>query len=305
MKNKKLLGNLLLILTAVIWGCAFVAQRVGMASIGPFTFTAARMALAAAAVGPVALLAGNREKQGSPAQSPEEERIRRRGTLAGGVCCGCFLAAASLFQQMGVVYTTAGKAGFITAMYMLLVPILHFLLFRKKNGWHVWLAVLLGIAGMYLLCLSGSFCLSRGDALVCVCALLFSGHILCCGHFAGRGDPLALSAIQFAAAALLALLAALVFERPSWDKIVSAGIPILYCGLVSGGIGYTLQMVAQRFTDPTVASLLMSLESVFAVLAGALLLSERMSVREGVGCAVMFAAILLVQLPAKRKTQTE
>ena len=297
MKNKKVLGNILLTLTAVIWGCAFAAQRAGMESIEPFTFTAVRMALAAAAVGPVALLAGRRERRGSPARQPEEERARRRSTVIGGLCCGCFLAAASLFQQMGVVYTTAGKAGFITAMYMLLVPILHFLLFKKKNPWHVWLAVLIGVAGMYLLCVSESFRLSRGDALVCVCALLFSGHILSCDHFAKTGDPLRVSAIQFVTAAVISAVLAFLAEEPSREKLAAAAIPILYCGLLSGGLGYTLQIVAQRFTDPTIASLLMSLESVFAVLAGALLLQERMSVRELVGCLVMFAAIVLVQLP--------
>ncbi len=210
-----------------------------------------------------------------------------------------------MLQQAGILTTTAGKAGFITSMYMLLVPVLELLLFRRRHGARVWAAVALGVAGMYLLCVTEGFSLARGDALVCVCALLFAGHILCCGHFAPRAEPLSLSAIQFAAAALLAALAAAVFERPSWEKIVSALWPILYCGLVSGGIGYTLQMIAQRYTAPTVASLLMSLESVFAVLAGALLLSEHMSGREILGCAVMFAAILLVQLPAAGKKQTE
>lgn len=299
MKNKKLLGNILLTLTAIIWGCAFVAQRVGMESIEPFTFTAARMALAAAAVGPVALLKGRREMR----RSPEAQRTSRSSTVIGGLCCGSFLAAASLFQQAGIVTTTAGKAGFITAMYMLLVPVLGFLLLRRRNGALVWLAVALGVAGMYLLCMDERLTLTRGDALCLVCALLFSGHILCCDRFAPRGDPVRISAVQFCTATVIAAAAALLTEQPSWAKIASAAIPILYCGLLSGGVGYTLQMTAQRFTDPTVASLLMSLESVFAVLAGALLLGERMSPREAAGCAVLFAAIVLVQLPQKRKEE--
>ena len=302
MKNRKLLGNLLLTLTAVIWGCAFVAQRVGTESIEPVSFTAARMALAAVAVGPIAFLP--RRQRRAPA-APAEARAIRRSTVIGGICCGCFLAAASIFQQMGVVYTTAGKAGFITAMYMLLVPILHFVLFGKKNTWLVWLAVLTGVAGLYLLCMTGSFRLSYGDTLVCVCALLFSGHILCCDHFARKGDPLRISAIQFVTAALISAVLALLTESPSREKLASAAIPILYCGLLSGGLGYTLQIVAQRFTDPTVASLLLSLESVFAVLAGALLLHERMSARELAGCIVMFAAIVLVQIPLPEKKKTE
>ena len=175
-------------------------------------------------------------------------------------------------------------------MYMLLVPILELLLFRKRHGALVWGAVALGVAGLYLLCVTEGFSLARGDALVCVCALLFAGHILCCGRFAPHADP---------------VLAAALFEQPTWAKLLSALWPILYCGLVSGGLGYTLQMIAQRHTDPTVASLLMSLESVFAVLAGALLLSERMSGREILGCTLMFAAILLVQLPDAWKKRTE
>ena len=205
-------------------------------------------------------------------------------------------AAASIFQQMGIVYTTAGKAGFITAMYMLLVPVIGTVFFHKRNSWIVWLAVLIGVAGMYLLCMTEGFRLTRGDTLVCICALLFSGHILCCDHFVQLGDPIRISAIQFAACTVLSAIAAVILEQPTWDKIVSAAIPILYCGLISGGLGYTLQIVAQKFTDPTIASLLMSLESVFAVIAGALLLGERMSVRELMGCVVMFAAIVLVQI---------
>ena len=262
------------------------------------------MALSAAAVGIPAFFL-SRRRAGRESSDPEQRREKRRATLLGGLCCGVFLGAASLFQQAGVFYTTAGKAGFITAMYMLLVPILELLLFRKRHGALVWGAVALGVAGLYLLCVTEGFSLARGDALVCVCALLFAGHILCCGHFAPRVDPLALSAIQFAAAALIAALAAAFFEQPTWAKLHSALWPILYCGLVSGGLGYTLQMIAQRHTDPAVASLLMSLESVFAVLAGALLLSERMSGREILGCALMFAAILLVQLPDAWKKRTE
>ena len=198
---------------------------------------------------------------------------------------------------MGVVYTTAGKAGFITAMYMLLVPIINFVFFKKKNTWLVWTGVLVGVFGMYLLCITDGFSLTYGDTLVCICALLFSGHILCCDHFVQLGNPIRISAIQFATAAVISTIAAFVAEEPSWQKIASAAVPILYCGIVSGGIGYTLQMVAQRYTDPTIASLLMSLESVFAVIAGALLLGERMTARELAGCVIMFAAIVLVQIP--------
>ncbi len=308
MKNRKMLGNILLLLTAMIWGTAFAFQRTGMEHIEPFSFGAARFALSAVVVGVPALLRERKRARCTPPSGKEAERARRRDTLRGGICCGCFLGVANMLQQAGLLYTTAGKAGFITALYILLVPILELLLFGKRNGARIWLAAAIGVAGLYLLCVTESFSLSRGDAQVCLCALVFAGHILCCARFAGRGDPIAISAIQFAVAALLPAVGALLFEQPSWAKIVSAAVPILYCGLISGGMGYTLQMIAQRWTEPAVASLLMSLEAVFAVIGGALLLSERMSGREALGCAVMFAAILLVQLPVeklrKRREQT-
>ena len=294
--NKRMLGNALLMLTAMIWGTAFVFQRVGMESIEPITFNAARMALAAVAVGAVSAMPIASEKEKLASYTVKECAEYQKNTIIGGICCGTFLAAASIFQQMGVVYTTAGKAGFITAMYMLLVPVINFVFFKKRNSWIVWLAVLLGVVGMYLLCMTEGFSLGRGDTLVCICAVLFSGHILCCDHFVKLGNPIRISAIQFASCTAISSVAALILERPSWDKIVSAIVPILYCGIVSGGVGYTLQIVAQKFTDPTVASLLMSLESVFAVIAGAILLGERMTPRELLGCVIMFAAIVLVQI---------
>ena len=294
--NKRMLGNALLILTAMIWGTAFVFQRVGMESIEPITFNAARMALAAVAVGAVSAMPIASEKEKLASYTVRECAQYRKNTIIGGICCGTFLAAASIFQQMGVVYTTAGKAGFITAMYMLLVPVINFVFFKKRNSWIVWLAVLMGVVGMYLLCMTESLHLGRGDTLVCICAVLFSGHILCCDHFVNLGNPIRISAIQFASCTVISSIAALILEQPSWAKIVSAAIPILYCGLISGGLGYTLQIIAQKYTDPAVASLLMSLESVFAVIAGALLLGERMTGRELLGCAIMFAAIVLVQI---------
>ena len=292
MNNQKTLGSLLLLLVAMIWGTAFVFQRMGMESIGPVTFTAARMSLAAIAVGLVSRLRSRKRETGGVRES-----------LVGGLCCGLFLCMGSLFQQAGIVTTTAGKAGFITALYILLVPVLNLILFKRRCGARVWLAVGLGVAGMYLLCMTEGLRLTEGDTLVCICALLFSGHILCCDYFARRADPIRIAAVQFLVVALLSWVAAFLLEEPDFDQLREAAVPILYCGLISGGVGYTLQMVAQGMTEPTVASLLMSLESVFAVLAGALLLHERMSSRELLGCAVMFAAILLVQLPARGKKE--
>ena len=298
MKNKKMLGNLLLLITAIIWGTAFVAQRVGMESIEPVTFTSSRMWLAALTAATASLFLGRKKPK-------TESRDAKRQTLIGGIICGLFLTGASLFQQFGIVYTTAGKAGFITALYILLVPAVNYLFFKKRASLHVWLAIAIGVVGMYLLCVTEDFSITHGDTLVCICALLFTGHILCCDHFSRLGDPVKISTIQFVVVALVSGVIALITETPSWAEIKAAAVPILWCGVMSGGVGYTLQMVAQGFTDPTVASLLMSLEAVFAALTGALLLGERMTSRELLGCVIMFAAIILVQLPAPKKKTVE
>ena len=301
MEKKRLLGSLLLTLVAIIWGTAFVFQRVGMERIEPITFNASRMTLAALAVGMVSIC----QRKKPTFDNTEKEKAYFRNTIIGGICCGTFLAFASIFQQMGIVYTTAGKAGFITALYILIVPIISFLLFRKHYSWLVWFAVLLGVAGMYLLCMTEQFHLAYGDTLLCICAVLFSGHILCCDYFVCKGSPIRISSIQFITTAIISWIAAFIMESPSPEKITSAIIPILYCGIVSGGLGYTLQIVAQKHTDPTVASLLMSLESVFAVIAGTVILNEHMSTRELLGCIILFAAIVIVQLPVSPNQKQE
>ena len=183
MRHRQLLGSLILLVVAMIWGTAFAFQRMGTGVIGPMTFTASRMTLSAVAVGLVSLFI---KDPGSAEVVSGKDNVRR-DTLIGGLFCGLFLVSASLFQQVGIAYTTAGKAGFITALYILMVPIISTVFMRKPSSWIVWIAVLLGIAGMYLLCMNEGFSLARGDALVCVCAMLFTGHILCCDHFAGRG----------------------------------------------------------------------------------------------------------------------
>ncbi|MCR5829656.1 MAG: DMT family transporter [Lachnospiraceae bacterium] len=291
MNKKKLIGNILLLFTAIIWGTAFAFQREGMEYIEPITFTASRMTLAAVVIGVVSLV-----NKGDGTQQADKRR-NTRVTVIGGICCGLFLTLATFFQQAGIVYTSAGKAGFITALYILFVPILSMFILKKRSGWLVWAAVVLGLVGMYLLCMTEGFSLSFGDGLVFICAILFSGHIMCCDHFAKRANPLKLSALQFLTSAVVSWIVAFIAEDPGIDKIMSALIPIIYCGLVSGGIGYTLQMVAQKYTEPAVASLLMSLESVFAVIGGAIILGERMSGREIIGCIVMFVAIIMVQIP--------
>ncbi len=298
MKKNKLLGNTLLLIASLIWGTAFVFQRTGMENIGPIAFSAARTTLSALVVGPVALWSIRR----TALSTIREKKAYIRHTVIGGICCGLFLTLAGTAQQMGLVYTSAGKGGFISSMYLLPVPFLNLLLFRKRVQWTVWIAVAMAVGGMYLLCLSEGFRLEQGDTLMCMSALLFSFHILCCDYFAPKGDPIAITAIQFATVALISWPLSFLLESPSTEGLLSAGISILYCGLMSGGIGYTFQMIAQRHTDPAPAALLMSLESVFAVIAGALLLHERMSPRELLGCGVIFASVVLVQIPIPAKS---
>ena len=293
MKNRKLLGNILLLITTAIWGTAFAFQRMGMDSIEPATFSAVRMLLAAVAVTPLVFLGKGKEIS--------DKRAYRKNTIVGGILCGLCLGTATIFQQVGIVQTSAGKAGFITAMYMLLVPVINLILFRKKSPVVVWIAVLIGILGMYLLCINEEFSLSRGDALVSVCALIFSFHIICTDHFVQNANPIGMSVIQLYVTALLSAAVAAFTENPSWNDVRAAIIPILYCGLGSGAIGYTLQIVAQKFTEPAVASLLMSLEAVFAVLGGTLILGEKMTTREAIGCLVMFIAVILAQIPSRKK----
>ena len=300
MKNKKAFGIITLLITSIIWGLAFVFQRSGMDYIEPITFNATRMSAGALFVVVICIIRDLISKKAINKDDIESKKSITKNTIIGGVGCGLFLTAASIVQQIGLVYTTAGKAGFITAMYMLFVPIAGLIFFKKKGSRKVWIAVIIGILGMYLLCVKEKLVLERGDAYVFLCALLFAGHILWCDKFAPKSDAIKMSAIQFLVAGSISWVIALVSESPSIEKIVSAAVPILYCGIVSGGIGYTLQIVGQQYIDPAIASIIMSLESVFAVLAGVLLLNETMTFQEAIGCIIMFAAIILVQLPSKK-----
>ena len=291
MKNYKMLGNILLLITAMIWGAAFVFQRVGMESIGPAAFTSARMCLAALTAGTASLFLGRRKPEAA-------EPGARRETLIGGICCGLFLAAASLFQQYGIVTTTAGKAGFITALYVVLVPVAAWFLFRKNPGKVIWLGVLIAVGALWLLCMpaDGGFVLQSGDLLVLGCAVCFTFQILCVDHYAARVSGVKLARDEFLVTGGLSMLIAVATEPISWEGVREALIPILYAGIMSGAVGYTLQVLGQRDTDPTVASLLMCMEAVFAVLTGVLLIGEKMTVRETVGCVLMFFAVILAQL---------
>lgn len=290
MDRKSLRGSLLLLLGSVIWGAAFVAQRVGMDHLGPFSFNGIRMLLAGIVLIPVAAFI-DRKKE--PGVRPDPKDQRKAGLL-----CGVLLFVASSLQQMGLVTTSAGKAGFITALYVVLVPVAAWLLFRKNPGRVIWLGVVLAVFALWLLCMpaGGGFALQGGDLLVLGCAVAFTGQILCVDYYAPKVSGVKLARDEFLVTGALSLLIAVFTETITWTGIREALIPILYAGLMSGAVAYTLQIIGQRDTDPTVASLIMCLESVFATLSGALILGEKMTVRETVGCVLMFVAVVLAQL---------
>ena len=294
MNREQLRYSLLLVLTALIWGTAFVAQSQATDDVGPFTFNAARLLVGGVALLPcIRLLDGLRARRGEKAAGGSKKAL-----ITGGVCCGAVLFAASGFQQAGIAYTTVCKAGFITALYIVLVPLAG-TLFGRRTGPALWAGVALAVAGMYLLCMTGEAGVNRGDLLCLACALFFTAHILVIDHFSPLVDGVRLSCVQFFVGGVLSLAAMLLFEKPDWPRVSAAWLPILYAGVLSSGVAYTLQIVAQKHVNPTLASLIMSLESVFSALSGWLILSQRLTGRELAGCALMFAAIILAQLPAK------
>lgn len=294
-------NTFLLLLTAFIWGVAFVAQSVGMDYVGPLTFNGSRFIIGAIFLIPcIAFLDKLKEKENQAAcknipAAPQNKKV----LITGGICCGIAIAAASTLQQYGIAYTTVGKAGFITALYIVIVPILGIFL-KKKPRLIIWLSVLLALVGLYFLCMTDSLSFSKGDTLVLLCAFVFSLHIMIIDHFSPMVDGVRMSCIQFAVAGVLCGIPALIFEHPTFSSLIAAWAPILYAGILSCGVAYTLQIVAQKNYDPTVASLLLSLESVFSVLAGWVILHQALSPREIFGCVLVFIAIILVQLPAPK-----
>lgn len=293
--SKKLRANLLLLLTAAVWGASFVSQVSGMEHVGPITFQGIRLMFSALVLVPVVLIMN----RGKGAIFAPERKEENKKLLFGGVCCGLALFTACILQQFGCVFTTAGKAAFITTLYVVIVPIFSLFL-RKRVRPIMWLCVVLGVIGLYLLAMPDGFgSVSKGDFFVILCAVAYAVHILVCDHFVVENDGVKLSFVQFLTAGVLGCIAMFIFETPNLDDILTCALPILYAGCISGGVGYTLQIVAQRDAEPTAASLLLSLESVFGVLFGALLLHEVMSGREIIGCCTIFAAVIISNLPEK------
>lgn len=289
-QRKKLVSSLLLVLAALIWGTAFVAQRLGMTYAGPLTFNGVRCIIGALVLLPVALIF-----------RPSAPKDGKK-TLLAGFLCGLALFAATNLQQIGLTTTDAGKTGFITTFYIVLVPVLGLFL-RKKTGAATWLAVAIALGGLYCLCMKpGRMGVASGDLLVLGCAFFFAVQILVIDRFVQVVDGIMLSCIQFAVDGVLSLIVALIVEKPDFSMVFLGWGPLLYCGVLSCGVAYTCQILGQKNLHPTVASLLMSLESAFAVLGGWLILHEKLSRRELLGCALMLAAVLLVQLaPAKKE----
>ncbi len=290
MKHRKFVSALLLVLAALIWGNAFVAQRLGMTYAGPLAFNGVRCLIGALVLLPVSLIF-----RPSPPVSGKK-------TLLAGLLCGLALFAATNLQQIGLTTTDAGKTGFITTFYIILVPVLGLFL-GKKTGAVAWLAVAVALGGLWCLCMKpGAGGVAPGDLLVLGCAFFFAVQILVIDFFVQEVDGVRLSCIQFAVDGVLSLIVALIFEQPDFRMVFRGWGPLLYCGVLSCGVAYTFQILGQKNLHPTVASLLMSLESAFAVLGGWLILRERLSRRELLGCGLMLAAVLLVQLaPAEKE----
>ncbi len=292
MKKNTLKGNLILMLTAVIWGVSFVSQRVGMEYIKPNTFNGIRTILGAFILIPFIFV---RDKTGKSRHSDGKY------LLIGGFVCGALLCAAGTLQTWGMVYTTSGKSGFITAMYMIFVPIIG-LFAGKKIRPATAVGVVLAVAGMYMLSISGTdLTVNKGDVITLVCAFIFAFHIMAVDRFSSEVDCVKLACLQFFVCGTINIILMFLFEHPDWELVRACAVPILYSGIMSCGAAYTLQIVGQQYAEPTTASIIMSLESVFAALAGWAVLNETLTLREALGCIIMFAAIIIVQLPQKRR----
>ena len=311
MNKHQVRQSCLLFLAAFIWGVAFVAQSNAMAYVEPFTFMAVRNYIGSFVLVIYLLIL---KGMGAPAREPAKEAYGRktpkwmlklgidRYHLLGGMICGTFLCIAGNLQQIGIQYTSVGKTGFLTAVYIILVPILGIFL-KKKAGIRVWLGVAIALAGLYLLCVTEKFTIVPADFMLLGCALLFAMQILAVDFFIDRVDGVKLSCIQFFTCAVLSTIGMVIFEHPSIPAMLQAWLPIMYAGVLSSGVAYTLQVVGQRDMNPTVASMILSLESVFSALAGWVLLKQVLSTKELLGCGLVFVAIILAQLPGKRQKE--
>ena len=301
MDKKQLRNTLMLVACAFIWGTAFVAQSVGSGYMGAYTFLASRSWLACAFL--MGLILVRRAASGKKQQEPQPFWLHGRTLLIGGLCCGTALFAASAAQQMGIGTTSTAKAGFMTALYVVLVPVASIFL-GSRPGVKLWCCVGVSVVGLYLLCLAGrdTLSLTGGEWQLLLCAVLFTLQILAVNHFSPQLDGIQLSFAQFFVTAVLSTIFMFMFETPTVEQFRGAAVSIAYCGIMSSGVAYTLQIVGQKELDPTIASLAMCLESVFSALAGWIILGQTLTVTELCGCALMFGAIVACQLPDKKRS---
>ncbi len=298
--NKNLKGSIMLAIATVIWGTAFVFQEEASGYIGAFTLNCLRSVVGAVVLIPVALLMKNIrvKKTGVP------EKLLTKTSIVGGICCGIALAVAANLQQVGIIFNAelsegdSGKAGFITAMYIIFVPVVA-VFGGQKLRFSVVAAVLIGVLGLYFISVKDGFTVAKGDIFILLCAMAFTGHIMVIDHFTAKADGVTLSLLQFVTAAVISGILALVFERDTAtvSNITAAAMPILFCGVMSSGVAYTLQIIGQKYSEATVASLIMSLESLFAMLAACIFYLKVPTLREGIGCVLMMVAIFVVETP--------
>ncbi len=297
----------MLLVTAAIWGFAFVAQRVGMDYVGPFTFNASRFFLGAISLLPLLLLIKPEPLQAGRDQQVSDQQggyKKRMPLWLGGFLAGLLLFMGSTFQQVGLQYTTAGNAGFITGLYIILVPIIA-LLWGQKTGKHTWFGALLAVLGLYMLSVTDDFSLAYGDLLQLIGAVFWAGHVLLIGWLSPRMDALRLSIVQFFTCGIISLIAAFTTETPEIGSIIEAWQPIAYAGLLSVGVAYTLQVFAQKEAPASHAAIILSLEAVFAVIGGYLFLNELLTMKGLMGCGLMLAGMLVSQFEPKSKHQVE
>lgn len=288
---KKFGKSLLLLTAALIWGLAFVAQSAGTKYVGPYTFNSLRCFLGAAVLLPYIVFIQKGKRQSNE---------RHESMIIGGICCGAFLFAGMSLQQIGIQYTSPGKAGFLTSLYIIIVPVISFLFLRRKCGPTVWAAVLMAVAGIYMLSINDKLEIGKGDMYMIMCALMFTCQIIVIDYFSTKADPVKLACTEFIVCGILSAMMMYKFETPDIENIKMAWKPILYTGVLSTGVAYTFQIVGQKSVNPTVASLLMSTESVFALAGGYVILGQQLTHRELLGCAMLLIAIVLAQIPSSK-----
>ena len=301
-KKMRILGPIMLVSAAMIWGLSFVAQKQGMEYVEGFTFNGIRSLIGAIVLIPFIVI---RAVKNPVKLSPVEKKQIQKDNFKGIMIVGLMLCIGSNLQQFAFNYIEPGRVGFITALYMLIVPLISFIVYKKKQPVTTWIGVILGVVGLYMICMGGSasFSLGKGDILALLCSFAFALHIIVIDKFAAKIDCVVLSCGQFFVTGVISCILMFIFESPNIQSIMQAAVPILYAGIMSCGCAFTFQVIGQKYTEPTISSMLLCLESVFSVIFSFIILGERMASVEYIGCAVMFVAIIIAQLPAKKSVK--